>query len=65
MVPTKASVLYIFFKYCADVENCGTSKDFSFIYIYIYINYLIIKFVVLILCVFIYFNNYYFYRKHK
>ena len=46
MVPTKASVLYIFFKYCADVENlffkycadvenCDTSKGFGFIYIYI------------------------------
>ena len=26
-----------FFKYCADVENCGNFKNFSFIYIYIYI----------------------------
>ena len=37
MVPAKASVIYIFFKYCADVENCDASKGFGFIYIYIYI----------------------------
>ena len=34
----KASVIYIFFKYCADVENCDASKGFDFIYIYIYID---------------------------
>jgi len=26
--------LFLFFKYCADVENCGASRGFSFIYIY-------------------------------
>ena len=29
--------IYLFFKYCADVENCGANKGFGFIYIYIYI----------------------------
>ena len=27
--------LFLFFKYCADVENCGASRGFGFIYIYI------------------------------
>ena len=27
-------IYFLFFKYCADVENCGASKDFGFIYIY-------------------------------
>ena len=30
-------VLEFFFKYCADVENCGSFKSFDYIYIYIYI----------------------------
>ena len=29
--------LILFFKYCVDVENCGSFKSFGFIYIYIYI----------------------------
>ena len=29
--------LFLFFKYCADVKNCGASRGFGFIYIYIYI----------------------------
>ena len=28
-------ILFYFFKYYADVENCGASRDFGFIYIYI------------------------------
>ena len=28
--------MFLFFKYCADVENCGASRGFGFIYIYIY-----------------------------
>ena len=31
---SKVSVLY---KYCVDVENCGSFKSFGYIYIYIYI----------------------------
>ena len=27
--------LFLFFKYCASVEKCGSFKGFSFIYIYI------------------------------
>ena len=27
----------LFFKYCADMENCDASRGFGFIYIYIYI----------------------------
>ena len=30
-------IMIILFKYCADVENCGSFRDFGFIYIYIYI----------------------------
>ena len=26
--------LILFFKYCVDVENCGSFKSFGFIYIY-------------------------------
>ena len=33
--------LFLFFKYCADVENYGASKGFGYIYIYIYIDYII------------------------
>ena len=29
--------IIILFKYCADVENCGNFRGFSYIYIYIYI----------------------------
>ena len=29
--------MIILFKYCTDVENCKSSKGFSYIYIYIYI----------------------------
>ena len=29
--------MIILFKYCADVENCDTFRDFGYIYIYIYI----------------------------
>ena len=28
-------IIFLFFKYCADVENCGASRGFGFIYIYI------------------------------
>ena len=30
--------LILFFKYCTDVENCGSFKSFGYIYIYIYID---------------------------
>ena len=30
-------IYFLFFKYCADVENCESFKCFSYIYIYIYI----------------------------
>ena len=30
--------MIILFKYCADVKNCGSFKNFGFIYIYIYID---------------------------
>ena len=33
---SKVSVLYIYKKYCADVEKCGSFKGLGFIYIYIY-----------------------------
>ena len=29
----KVLLLLLFFKYCADVENCGSFKSFGFIYI--------------------------------
>ena len=28
--------MIILFKYCADVENCDSFRDFGYIYIYIY-----------------------------
>ena len=31
----------IIFKYCADVENYKSFKDFSYIYLYIYISIII------------------------
>ena len=30
--------MIILFKYCADVENCGSFRGFGYIYIYIYID---------------------------
>ena len=35
MEASKVSVLYIYIKYCADVEKCGSFKGLGFIYIYI------------------------------